>query len=315
LRFLQRQSFVFDVVIAGGGPAGLSAALVLGRCRRRILLCDSGAPRNARSRSLNGYLTRDGIAPREFLQLGRDELAQYGVQSRSIAVTNVTPRGEAFDVELAGGDRVQAITVLLATGVIDRLPDIPGLADCYGVSVHHCPYCDGWEHRDERIAVIAEHVSPAGLALSLKTWTDRVTACTNGGTARRAQRERLAAHGIPLETRRIERIEHDQGEVRAIRFKALEGAAHDRIPCDAIFFSSPQDQHCELARRLGCQFTPKGTVKTDRLGRTCVSGIFVVGDASRDVQFVVVAAAEGAKAGVAINQVLQARAGLTTEQR
>jgi len=312
---LQRQSFVFDVVIAGGGPAGLSAALVLGRCRRRILLCDSGTPRNARSRSLNGYLTRDGIAPRDFLQIGRDELARYGVQSRSVAVTDVAAHGDTFDVQLADGQRVQAVTVLLATGVKDQLPDIPGLADCYGVSVHHCPYCDGWEHRDERIAVIAEHVSPAGLALSLKTWSDRVTAFTNGGTVRRAQRERLAAHGIAIETRRIEQIEHDQGHVRAIRFRPSDGSPHHRIACEAIFFSSPQDQQCELARRLGCEFTPKGTVRTDNLGRTCVSGIYVVGDASRDVQFVVVAAAEGAKAGVAINQVLQTRAGLTTEQR
>ena len=132
---------------------------------------------------------------------------------------------------------------------------------------------------------------------------------------RRGQRERLAAHGVSLETRRIERIDHEQGRVRAIQFSGAGRAAPDQMPCDAIFFSAPQDQQCELARRLGCEFTAKGTVRTDLLGRTCVAGLFVVGDASRDVQFVVVAAAEGAKAGVAINQVLQTRAGLITREQ
>jgi len=336
LRFLQRPSFVFDVVIAGGGPAGLSAALLLGRCRRRVLLCDTGRPRNSRSQALHGFLSRDGISPLDLLRLGREELQQYGVESRQIAVDEVTPRGDRFDVRLANGDDIEAFTVLLATGVVDHPPAIPGLDECYGISVHHCPYCDGWEHRDHRIAVIGDKTSPAGLALSLKTWSDQVMAFSNGSKVRVAQREQLRAHDVPLHTRRIARIEHDAGQVRAIVFEPsrskLEGPPRDqrpkseidslsrllpqhedRVPCDAIFFTAPQTQQCELARRLGCEFTSKGTVRTDHLGKTCVKGIYVVGDASRDVQFVIVAAAEGAKAGVAINKALQARAGLIAE--
>jgi thioredoxin reductase len=325
---LHRPSFVFDVVIAGGGPAGLSAALILGRCRRRVLVCDTGRPRNARSRALHGYLSRDGVPPLDLVRAGREELRQYGVELRQVGVETVTRQDDGFEVRLTDGGDIRAFTVLLATGVTDHLPDIPGLDECYGISVHHCPYCDGWEHRDKRIAVIAEGTSPAGLALSLKTWSDEVAAFSNGVRVRRSQHDQLAARNIALHTRPIARVEHESGHVRAIvlarpgsRSRSGDPATSsgtdsrnmDRVACDAIFFSAPQTQHCDLARRLGCEFTGKGTVRTNHLGQTCVDGIYVVGDASRDVQFVIVAAAEGAKAGVAINKVLQARAGLTTE--
>jgi thioredoxin reductase len=297
---------MFDVVIVGGGPAGLSAALVLGRCRRRVLLCDAGAPRNAHAKALHGYLTRDGTPPLELLRLGREELRQYGIESRAVVVTGISGTADDFEVMLASGGVVQTRTVLLATGVRDVLPQIPGLDACYGISMHHCPYCDGWEVRDKVIAVIGETRSPAGLALSLKIWTDHVVALTNAGVrVSIAQRRQLDVHAIPLHTSRITAAEHHDGWIR--RLILADGATVD---CEAVFFTAPQHQRSELAERLGCEFTGRGTVKTDRLGNTCVPGVYVVGDASRDVQFVVVAASEGAKAGVAINQALQLRAGL-----
>jgi thioredoxin reductase len=303
---LQPRATVFDVVVIGGGPAGLSAALVLGRCRRRVLVCDTGHPRNAAAREMHGYLSRDGCAPLELLRIGREELARYGVEWRQVTVTDVVTTADHFDVRLETGEHMPARKVLIASGVRDHLPEIEGLRECYGVTVHHCPYCDGWEVRDRTIAVLGRGRSAAGLALSLKTWTDRVVVCTNGRARMTpAQRAQLSAHAIALHEARIERLEHEDGYVR--RF-AMRGGA--QVPCEAVFFSSGQSLQCSFPSALGCEFTPKGTVKTDHLGQTRVPGVYVVGDASRDVQFVIVAAAEGAKAGVAINKALQAGAGL-----
>jgi len=297
---------VLDVVVIGGGPAGLSAALLLGRCRRRVLVCDAGKPRNAAARALHGYLSRDGTRPTELLAMGREELRPYGIELRQVTVTDVVPRGDTFEVHLETGERLSARKVLVATGVRDQLPTIDGIAECYGISVHHCPYCDGWEVRERALAVIGHGSSAAGLALSLKTWSDRVVICSNGrARIPRPHQLQLAAHDIAVVERPIARLDHADGHVR--RLVMRDGSD---VACDAVFFSTGQYAQSDLARRLGCEFTRKGTVKTDHLGQTCVPGVYVVGDASRDMQFVIVAAAEGAKAGVAINKALQARAGL-----
>ena len=297
---------VYDVVVVGGGPAGLSAALVLGRCRRRVLVCDSGTPRNAASTALHGYLTRDGIPPLELLRLGRQELERYGIEFRQVEVTDIAKSGELFEVALAAAARVHSRSVLLATGVRDHLPSVPGIDECYGITVHHCPYCDGWEHREKALAVIGRGPGAAGLSLSLKVWSDSVVLCTNGAAKlTRNQRDQLTAQQVTIRQERIARVDHTDGNVRQLVL-----ARGDAVPCDAVFFSGTQTQQTDFAKRLGCEFNRKGAVKTDHLGETCVPGIYVVGDASRDVQFAIVAAAEGAKAGVAINKALQARAGL-----
>jgi thioredoxin reductase len=296
---------VYDVVIVGGGPAGLSAALVLGRCRRQVLVCDSGTPRNAASRGLHGYLTRDGVAPLEFLRLAREELRQYGIEPRAATVTDIACTKEGFTLTLDGGDTIAARTVLLATGVTDRLPDVPGIEECYGITVHHCPYCDGWEVRDRRLVVLGQSVSAAGLALSLKTWSRDIAICTNGPARITARhRRQLDEQQVPIHESRIEQVDHVSGHVQRLLL-----ASGTVVPCDAIFFSTGQQPKSDIPRQLGCQLTRKGVVKTDHLGKTAVPGLYVAGDASRDVQFVIVAAAEGAKAAVAINKSLQALSG------
>ena len=300
---------MLDVVIIGGGPAGLSAALMLGRCRRRVVVCDAGHPRNAAARALHGYLTRDGVPPPELLRLGREELSVYGVELRAVAVTDVTRVGEEFGIHLATGERLTARKVLIASGMRDHLPDLDGIEACYGVTVHHCPYCDGWEVRGRALAVIGQGAAGAGLALSLKTWSERVVLCTNGSARLgRRHRDQLAAHGVAVVESRIARVEHTDGRVRALVLQRGEP-----VGCDAIFFSGKQTQQSDFVHRLGCEITNKGTVKTNHLGETCVPGVYVVGDASRDVQFVIVAAAEGAKAAVSINKSLQASVGLAAE--
>lgn len=303
---LHRPAGVFDVVIVGGGPAGLSAALVLGRCRRRVLVCDAGRPRNAAARALHGYLTRDGVSPLELLRLGREELRQYGIEFRQETVTGLECRPEGFDVTLDTGEHLAARTVLLATGVRDHVPEIEGIAECYGKSVFHCPYCDGWEVRDRVLAVLGNSAPAVGLALSLKTWSDRIIVCSNGrARLARHHRRQLAEKDIAVHEARIARLEHDAGQLRGIAL-----ADGTTVSCDAAFFATGQSPQSDFPRHLGCALTTRGTVKTDHLGHTRVPGFYVVGDASRDVQFVIVAAAEGAKAGVAINKALQERAGL-----
>ena len=288
----------YDVIVVGGGPAGLSAALMLGRCRRHVLVCDRGEPRNERSAALHGYLTRDGIAPADFRAAAREELVPYGVEFRPVAVKGARKERAGFSVALADGRRERSRYLLLATGVKDHLPEVPGVLECYGRSVFHCPYCDGWECRNKRLAVFGRKAAP--LALSLKTWSPHVVLCTHGSQPDREARKRLAANGIGLQTSAVSRVEHVGGRMKSIQF--ADGAT---MPCDALFFGTSQHPQDSLAERLGCLFNRKGTVNTGTLCDTNIPGVFVAGDASRDAQFVVVAAAEGIKAAVAINQALQ----------
>jgi thioredoxin reductase len=291
---------MFDVIVAGGGPAGLSASLMLGRCRRRVLLCDTGEPRNRHSHGLHGYLTRDGVPPAEFNAMGRAELARYGIECRHVGITDATLVDRHFRVSLADGAAEEARFLLIATGVTDRLPQITGMEACYGRSVHHCPYCDGWEWRDRRLAVLGTGSSGVRLALSLKTWSADVVLCLNGSRLDRRAQKRLEPNGIRLRTEPVTALEHADGMLTGITF-----ASGAPLAADALFFTAGQHPQCDLAVRLGCVFNDRGTVDTGTLSETNVPGLFVAGDASRDAQFVVVAAAEGVKAALAINQAMQ----------
>jgi thioredoxin reductase len=292
---------MFDVIVVGGGPAGLSAALMLGRCRRRVLVCDVGEPRNRRAAALHGYLTRDGIAPTAFNELGRRELPPYGIEFRCIGVTGATEQNDHYRVTLANGSAEHARYLLLATGVVDDLPAISGLDECYGRSVFHCPYCDGWEWRDRRLTAIGHGSKAASLALALRTWSSGVALCTNGHRIARRHSERLTRNGVAVRLERIARIDQENGLLSAIVF-----ASGEVLPSDSVFFTTGQHPQSGLATALGCTLTHRGTVKTGNLCGTNLRRVFVAGDASRDAQFVVVAAAEGVKAAVAINQALQA---------
>jgi len=290
----------WDCIVVGGGPAGLSAALMLGRCRRRVLLCDAGEQRNIRSHGLHGYLTRDGLEPAEFLRLGREDLGRYGtVECRELEIAEATREDGGFALRAADGTRLQARKLLLATGVVDELPQLDGLEPLYGTSVHHCPYCDAWEWRDHALAVYGQGEAASGLALSLTFWSPDVLLCTGGGELPAEAVARLDAAGVKIREDRVVRLEGRNGLLERILFAAGEPAARS-----ALFVVAQQRQRSPLAERLGCRFTDKGTVNTGTCEATNVPGLFVAGDASKEAQFVVVAAAEGAEAGMAIHKAL-----------
>jgi thioredoxin reductase len=292
---------MFDVIIIGAGPAGLSAALLLGRCCRQVLVCDAGTPRNGRSRALHGYLSRDGIAPLDLRMRGRQEVARYGIEVREVRVADARLDSGRFVVRFQDGREEGCRKLLLATGVTDHVPALDGFDACYGHSVFHCPYCDGWEVRGRRLALYARGRSGVGMAVALRDWSPHVLLLTDGpGRLTGEDRSRLGREGVKLRQERIARLDHDDGQVRAAVFTS--GAPE---PCDAVFFKTGQSQQSDLARQLGCRFTEKGAVKTGRLEETAVPGLYVAGDASHDVQLAIVAAAEGVKAAFAINSAFQ----------
>jgi len=287
----------------GGGPAGLSAALVLGRCLRRVLVCDAGPKRNQASRALHGFLSRDGLSPRELLRIARDQLRAYPtVVQRAVRVAAVAPRRDLFEATLVGGRRVTARRVLLATGVADELPEWPGLRRFYGRGVFHCPYCDAYEVRGRRLAVWGETPAAAGLAIKLRSWSPHVVLLTGGAYPLSARRRTaLSAQGVRVLESAVTRL---GGRGRTLgRVHFADGTA---LPCDGLFLTVGCRQACDLAGRLGCRFVKQTAVAVRRDGSTQVPGLFVAGDASVDSQMVVVAAAEGARAAIAINEQLLA---------
>ena len=291
----------YEVLIVGGGPAGLSAALVLGRCRRRVLVCDAGQPRNAASHGLHGFLTRDGIKPSEFLEIGRQQLQPYDtVELRRTEVTSARHLPNGFELILSSGESVSARKLLLATGVVDELPALDGIQDFYGRSVFHCPYCDGWEMRDHPLAIYGSGEKGSGLALEVKLWSRDLVLCTDGPSELRLeQTERLAQDNIEVREEKIDRLEGKDGVLEYIVFTNGE-----RLERRAMFFSTGHHHGSDLAKQLGCVFTDDGCVATGEYEATSVPGLFAAGDASRLVQFVIVAASEGAQAAVAINKEL-----------
>lgn len=301
-------NYLYDVTIIGGGPAGLSAAIVLGRSCRRVVVIDSGEPRNAAAHEIHGLLGHDAVAPRDLLREGRKQLARYAVEIVDDTVTAAEAFASdndsyptSFVVATQAGLAVKSRKLLFATGMRDRLPDLPGLPECYGYSIHHCPYCDGWEHRGKQLVAFGDRADSAcGLGLMLRGWSEHVIVLTNGRSASREHCRRLSANGIALEEHQIDRLVHSGKQLQAVRFH--NGRT---IPAEAMFFNSGRCPASRLPVLLGCELEDDGSTPTNRRQKTNVTGVYLAGDAAGDIQFVSVAAAEGATAAVAINRELQ----------
>lgn len=291
-----------DVIIIGGGPAGLNAAVVLGRCRRKVLVFDTAQQRNRWSHGMHNYLTQDDILPHDFIKISHAEINKYGVQLIQKKIVRARKNEEGFFVVRDDGDvSYYAKKLLIATGLADNVPPIEGFLEMYGISVHHCPYCDGWEARDKKLGVYARNKNGAELAMALKGWSNDVTLYTDGkNKVKPEQAEQLKALDIDIVRWPVQKLLGNNKQLTKIVFK--NGESKD---CDVLFFVNGYVQQCNLAETFDCEVSSKGVVITNRFQQTKTPGLYVAGDADKDMHLVVVAASEGAKAGVTINKELQ----------
>lgn len=291
----------YDVIIVGGGPAGLSCALILGRCRRKIVVFDTGVPRNRASDGLHGFISRDGCSPIDLLEKTRKELDNYGVRVVQEKIIKASKTDQGFCVQTSTGDVHKSKKLVLATGVRDKLPNLPNVLDYYGKSIHHCPYCDGWEAKDHPIGIYAWRRGGAiELSLTMKTWSKDITLFTKGVKGLTANDlHLLKTNGIKLCNGDIKALNGVDGILEGVLLKD-----NTTIGIRSLFFSTGNEQHSDLAQQLGCKCTKKGAINYNELQQTNIEGLFVAGDMAKDMQLIIVAAAEGAKAGVIINKEL-----------
>jgi thioredoxin reductase len=269
---------IVDVVVVGGGPAGLSAALVLGRARRRVLVLDTGRPANAVSTAVGGLLAQAGVAPSDLRRAGREQLADHPtVEVRSDAVLAAEPRAEGFAVTLESGAPVRTRALVLAHGLRYDPPALPGIAPLWGRSVFHCPFCDGWEVRDRPLAVHGSGPEAARSALVLAGWSHDVLLCTDGPARLNGERAALARTGVRVREEPIRGLAGRDGRLERIEFAS--GPPETR---DALFVRTRRDQPNDLAAALGCRLTAGGTIVTDGDGRTGVPGVYAAGDAATE---------------------------------
>ena len=299
--------FDYDVLVIGAGSAGLSAALTLGRCLRRVLVADGGPPRNATSPGVHGFLSRDGIRPAELLRLGHEQLRPYGtVTTECLYIDELTRVGKGFRATGHGTaddapTTVTARRVLLATGVSDILPPLPGFRELWGRGVLHCPYCHGWEVRDQPLAVYGRGRIVTGLALLVSRWSRDVIVVTDGpghlspNARRRLRREKISVREEPL----VRLIGSPEGDLRCLQF--ADGRELERA---ALFLHAPQHQRTPLASALGARLTRSGAVWVDSRLQTSLPSLYAAGDTTPGTQQALLAAADGNRAAIVINESL-----------
>jgi thioredoxin reductase len=294
----------YEVIVIGGGAAGLSAALVLGRARRHTLVVDAGEPRNAPAAHMQGFLSRDGMPPAEFLAVGREEIARYGVElvrGRAVDVTR-NDDGGSFTVTLAGGRAVRARRLVVATGLKDELPAVPGVAERFGRDVLHCPYCHGWEVRDQPFGVLATTPMSVHQALMVSQWSKDVTLFLHEvaeGDLSDDDLRRLAAAGVSVVPGVVADLVVEDDHLTGVRL--ADGSTHAR----SVLFTAPRPlPRTGLLEKLGADLdeTPFGAYPViDPTGRTTVPGVWAVGNAMGFSEQVVNAASSGYRAGATIN--------------
>ncbi len=296
----------YDAVIIGGGAAGLSAALVLGRARRRVLVIDAGSPRNAPAAHMQGFLSRDGMPPSELLAVGREEIASYGVELVEDTVTGLErtaggdisrPFDVAYRLHRANGPDVDARRLLVTTGLHDDIPDLPGVRERWGRDLLHCPYCHGWEVRDEPLGVLGTNPGAVQHALLIRQWSADVTFFAHTLELDDRERRQLDARGIAVVTGEVRRL-----VVEDDRLGGVELTDGRLVARTAVFVRPGMHPHPDgLLAGLGCQVDDTGFVVTDRTGLTSSPGVWAAGNAADPRAQVITAAGAGSAAAIAIN--------------
>ncbi|MEK4273955.1 NAD(P)/FAD-dependent oxidoreductase [Paenibacillus sp. FSL R7-0026] len=292
---------LLDVLIIGGGPAGLNAALVLGRARKNVVVIDDETPRNWVTRETHGFVTRDGASPREFRKAAKEQIAAYpSVQFASDTATAITGSDGDFVVKTTQGASYRTKKILFAVGKKDLPLDINGLTEVYGKSAFVCPYCDGWELRDQALVIIVSGDKALHMAKVISGWTERYTICTNGSDSLTdEQREELKQHHVTVFDAPIQSINSEEGMVQQVVLN--DGTA---IPCTGVFFQPKLFTGSELPKAIGCEITESGTVIVDASGKTSVAGVYSAGDAASEMYQAITAASLGALSAVSINNEL-----------
>ncbi len=290
---------IFDCAIIGGGPAGLNAALVLGRSRRNVLLFDNNKPRNAVTQESHGFITRDGVKPGEFRELAHKDIRKYpSVIFWRAKVTAVHNQAKFFELQTEQGEIFQVKKLILATGLKELLPEIEGIREFYGKSLFSCPYCDGWELKDKPLLIVARSSQLYQGARTVSNWSRDLLVCMDGKKRlTEEQQVRLKRNGIRVAKKKIARFNGYNGQLTEIVFS--DGTA---IPRAGGFITPNWVQAAPFAEQLGCKLNERGGVKTDSYGRSSVKGVYAAGDTSViSPSQVIIAAAEGSRAAIGVN--------------
>ncbi|AWI35831.1 thioredoxin-disulfide reductase [Bacillus safensis FO-36b] len=287
---------LLDCAIIGGGPAGLSAALVVGRGRKQVIVFDNELPRNRVTQESHGFITNDGMTPFEIRQAGEADLQKYPhIEIKRSQIVDIQKKEESFTLLTHEGDAFEAKKIILATGLQDILPEIEGIHDVYGKTLFSCPFCDGWELKEKALALIAENQRALHMAKLLSNWTKDLIVFTNGHVLAEEDKTLLTAHSIQVIDVPIVSIDHDNGQLRSLQL-----ANGEIVNREGGFVASEFKQSAPFAEKLGCQMTKNAGIETDILGRTTVSGVFACGDNLGGPAQLVLAAAAGSQAGMGV---------------
>ena len=299
---MDKKRNIYDCIIVGGGAAGLSAAITLGRARRQVLVCDKGNPRNAPAHEAHGFFTRDRTNPLELLKIGREQLKPYKtIEFQSIGIKAIEKSGGQFEVAFDDSTKKRARKILLAFGVKDEFPDIANFGGFWGKTVFHCPFCHAFEMRDHPLAVIGKGEMGMGMVALLRNWSADLVLCTNGQAELSAEQKMLLAkHNVAIREEKIVRFEGVNGQLENIVFETGEKLARK-----GVLIRPKQKLRSELSENLGCELTDSGFIKVADFNQTNIKGIYAAGDVTSPLQSIAVAVSQGAvAAGAGINHAL-----------